>query len=391
MVKPISVKTLNQYLKREFLSDPILKNLCIVGELTNYKSNKYTYFDIKEDMDIINCFSFNDFGLSFKDGDQVIIKGALSLYERGSKYQIKVTSIEKVGLGKELIEFEKLKEKLNKLGYFNELYKKQIPDFPINIGLITSDKSAAIKDFMSIIESNYPIAKLIIYSSRVQGIEAERDIVRGIEKLDSNNLDLIVITRGGGSKEDLSVFNSELIANAIFQAQTPIISAIGHEIDYTISDFVADLRLSTPTKAAEYIIKSFIASKTIIENTKGNIISLVSKKHQDMLGLLESTKYNIELNKPSQLIIKKDNYLTQLNKNNETLLINKINNLYRNLESISESINNEFNKTIDKHSLKLKDLDLNYISEESLQVDKDYYLVSNKRKYKIKVLEINNE
>ena len=256
MNKSITVKQLGNYLKHEILSDRLLQNLSIRGEITNLKTQKYTYFSLMEDDELISCIYFdNDF--KYAEGDKIVVKASLSLYPRSSIYQLRVKEIELLGEGENLLEFRRLKKKLLELGYFDEKYKKDIPKYPQNIGLITGLESAAYYDFMKVLKDNRYNANIYLLPSLVQGKNAAFEVSESLKYMDRLNLDIIVLTRGGGSKDDLSVFNDELIATTIFNLNTPIISAIGHEIDLSIAELVSDKYLSTPTKAAEIITRNY--------------------------------------------------------------------------------------------------------------------------------------
>lgn len=387
MVKPIGVIVLNQYIKRELSVDPILRNIYVLGEVTNLRDNRYLYFDLKEEDELINCVFFARNELNIQNGDKVLVSGSLSTYPRASKYQINVKKIEKVGEGESYVQLNKLKNKLFELGYFDQIRKKAIPRFPINIGLITSDKSAAIRDFLSILESNYPIAKVYLYSTRVQGNLAAIDIIKAIRFLDSKDLDLIVLTRGGGSNEDLAIFNDEGIATAIFKAQTPIISAIGHEIDFTISDLVCDLRVSTPTKAAEYIIESFVNSKEVLRNLNLFNEQIISEKINRLSSLVQYYHLSNEKHSPMNIL---QNRILNLENLNSSIISNVKGILFekdRSINLMNSEIERSFAKLLDLNLMRVRDLKDNYVDIQKLDIGKQYYLLNDNVKYKIEVLE----
>lgn len=390
MRKPIGVKLLNKYIKGELTQDPILKNIFVIGEVTNLHRNKYTYFDLKEDDELLNCVYFNN-DLEFENGDSLIINGSINVYTRASRYQINVKNAKIVGEGQAYYQLKLLKDKLEKKGYFDRMRKKEIPLFPQKIGLITSDKSAAVIDFLSIMEQNYPIADIFLYSSGVQGLEAKNSIINGIKYLDDKNLDLLVLTRGGGSSEDLSIFNDEQIADAIFYANTPIISAVGHEIDTTIADLVSDLRVSTPTKAAEYIISDFIKSKMLIRNLHEEINKEISTLLEKNYYLLNINNLEIEKFSPWFIIDKNVQLIIDINKNNYDILSYKLYSQDQTISSIKSDIEDNINRILHENMMKILDLDKELVDVNNLVVDKEYIMKNDVISYRIKILEKFND
>ncbi len=260
-MKSLSVKQFNQYIKTSFKHDPLFKNISIKGEIANYKiSHNHIYFSLKEDNEIIDCVIYyyedKNFG-DYNNGDEVIVDGNLIYNSFFSKISISVNNIEKKGLSEEFLKFLKTKEEFIKKGYFDESIKKTICDYPKNIGLITSDKSAAIVDFLSVINKEISDINIYLYPVKVQGLSAKNEIINAINILDEKKLDAIVITRGGGSKEDLKVFNEKDLVEKIYQAKSPIISAIGHKIDLSLTDLASDLSLQTPTEAGSYLVRNY--------------------------------------------------------------------------------------------------------------------------------------
>lgn len=265
-MKVISVIQLNTYIKKIFEQDFLLKNLNVEGELSNFKkhSSGHIYFTLKDDKAQVSCVLFSSYlngsEKGLKDGDQVIVKGSVSLYEKSGQYQIYVREIEKSGQGNLHLQFEQLKDKLKKEGLFDEDHKKPIPNYARRIGIITSPTGAAIRDLVEIARRRNPYVELILFPALVQGEGAKYDLVRGLEYFNQDNsCDLIIIGRGGGSLEDLWAFNEEEVARGIYQSKIPVISAVGHESDITISDLVADLRASTPSAAAELAVFDYYA------------------------------------------------------------------------------------------------------------------------------------
>ncbi len=267
----ITVTTLNKYLKHKFDTDPNIQHVFLRGEISNYKGHTrgHLYFSLKDETSKINAvmFSSNAKNLKFVpvDGMKVLVVGRVSIYEATGNYQIYVEDMEEDGLGNLYLKFEELKRNLAKEGLFNPEHKKTIPKFPKRIGVVTASTGAAIRDIISTIKRRYPLAETILFPSLVQGELAAANIVQQIQTADNFNLDVLIVGRGGGSIEDLWAFNEEIVARAIYNAKTPIISAVGHEIDFTIADFVADLRAPTPTGAAEMAVPNIIDVRSIIE------------------------------------------------------------------------------------------------------------------------------
>lgn len=255
-----SVGALNQYIKQLFVSDYGLNNIYVRGEVSNckYHTSGHIYFTLKDRGSALACvmFSGQRQGLSFRllEGQQVVVYGSVSVYERDGKYQLYARQIDLDGQGQLWQRFEALKKKLETLGFFDAAHKKKIPSYPKKIGIVTAKTGAAIQDIINISSRRNPFIQLVLYPATVQGQGAAPTIVRGIKALDAYGVDTIIVGRGGGSIEDLWAFNEESVAKAIFECQTPVISAVGHETDMTIADFVADLRAPTPSAAAELAV-----------------------------------------------------------------------------------------------------------------------------------------
>ena len=258
----ITVGALTRYIKYKFDNDANLQNIAIKGEISNFKrhSRGHFYFTIKDEESRISAIMFasqtNSVGFEPIDGTKVLVRGRISVFPSTGNYQIYVDEMIEDGVGNLYALYEKLKADLKKEGLFNVEHKKEIPKLPKRIGVITAPTGAAIRDIMSTINRRYPICEVILFPSLVQGKEAKDDIVRNIKLADTYDLDTLIVGRGGGSIEDLWAFNEEIVARAIYECNTPVISAVGHEIDFTIADFVADKRAETPTGAAEIAVPS---------------------------------------------------------------------------------------------------------------------------------------
>ena len=287
--KYLTVTQINRYIKYRLDTDDNLKLVYLKGEISNFKNHTtgHFYFTLKDENSRILAVMFrnNASRINFipKDGSNVLVVGRISCYEANGNYQIYVEEMIEDGVGNLYLEFEKLKKKLGELGYFDESLKKSIPRFPKKIGVVTASTGAAIRDIITTINRRYSLAEVILFPCLVQGENAKEDIVKNIKFADSMNLDTLIVGRGGGSIEDLWAFNEEIVAKAIYDAKTPIISAVGHEIDFTIADFVADLRAPTPTAAAELAVP--------------NTIDLINNIKQLELRLTKSIMNKLELNK----------------------------------------------------------------------------------------------
>lgn len=276
----LSVKALTKYIKRKFDADPHLRDVYVTGELSNVKvhSSGHIYFTLKDDSSRINATMFRSQAskLSFKpeEGMKVFIRGDVNVYEASGAYQLYAQTMEPDGIGGLFVAFNQLKERLQKEGLFNPNFKQPIPQFPKTIGVLTATTGAAIRDICTTITRRYPQAEILIYPTLVQGACAAPNITENIYLANRHGFcDVLIVGRGGGSIEDLWAFNEEIVARAIFESRIPVISAVGHETDTTIADFVADLRAPTPTAAAELAVrtsgscisKSFIISRFFIK------------------------------------------------------------------------------------------------------------------------------
>ena len=255
-----SVGQVNTYIKQMFQQDFMLNRMFVRGEVSNckYHTSGHIYFSLKDETGTIACVMFagNRRGLAFrmKDGDKVVVGGSVNVYERDGRYQLYAKDIKLEGAGILYERFLALKAELEEMGMFASEYKQQIPSYVRRLGVVTAPTGAAIQDIRNISYRRNPYIQIVLYPALVQGEGAKESIAAGIEALDQMNLDLIIVGRGGGSIEDLWAFNEEVVARAIFQCNTPVISAVGHETDTTIADFVADLRAPTPSAAAELAV-----------------------------------------------------------------------------------------------------------------------------------------
>lgn len=347
--KYLSVTALTKYLKYKFDVDEHLKTVYLKGEISNFKSHTtgHLYFSIKDENSKINAimFSANAKKIVFTpiDGMKVLVRGRITIYEATGNYQIYIDEMLEDGVGNLYIAFEQLKEKLSKEGLFDSKFKKKIPKIPSRVGVVTAQTGAAIKDILSTIKRRYPICEVILFPSLVQGEAAASDIVKNIKMAENYDLDVLIVGRGGGSIEDLWPFNEEIVARAIFESSIPIISAVGHEIDYTIADFVADLRAPTPTGAAELAVPNLV-------DLKKHIGQLKIRLNENVLKVINYQKLYLDSLKNSFVI-----------KNPLIMYDNK----KQKLDSIIEKLNNILRIKMDKNIDKLNFLKNSYILKNS--------------------------
>ena len=329
----IKISELNNYIKNLLDQDIYLNKVYLKGEISNFKNHTrgHLYFTLKDDESRISAVMFqsNATKLTFmpEDGMNVLVSGRISAYPTQGSYQIYVDKMEVDGLGALYIEYEKLKKKLSALGLFNKEHKVPIPKYPEKIGVVTASTGAAVKDIMSTIKRRYPICEAILFPCLVQGKNAAPDIVRQIKRADEYGVDTIIVGRGGGSIEDLWAFNEEIVAYAIYECKTPIISAVGHEIDWTIADFVADLRAPTPTGAAEMAVPTVLDINTLIGNYKIRLNKNIKNMVNTKFIKLRSLKNSFILKNPMSMYEVKeqklDSLMDGLNKNIKLVLTDK--------------------------------------------------------------------
>lgn len=319
----ITVSQLNRYIKEKIADDENLENILVKGEISNFK-NHYTghlYFTLKDENSLIKCIMFKTYAqkLDFtpKDGMKVFIAGGVSVFERDGVYQIYVKAMQEDGLGALYKKYEELKQKLQEQGYFNDAHKKYIPQFPENIGVLTSQTGSVIRDIINVSTRRNPNVHIRLYPVPVQGDGAAEKIAEGIYFMNKNKLaDVLILARGGGSLEDLWPFNEEIVAHAIYNSEIPIISAVGHETDYSISDFVADLRAPTPSAAAELAVPDIYDVKQKIEISQNRLRQALIKKVEIMKLRYEKCMANRVFKEPQRDIndkyLKIDGYIRTL-------------------------------------------------------------------------------
>ncbi len=292
-VSVITVSQLNTYLKSILDSNPLLNNLLVKGEVSNlkYYPSGHIYFSLKDEEGVVKCVMFSTYAsklnVSLKEGDKIIVNGSLSIYGASGSYQIYVKALEKEGLGNLYLEFEKLKNSLKDKGLFDEGHKLPLKEYPLTIGVISGKTAAGLRDIITIIKRRWRLAKIIVFPCLVQGKEAPSSIIRALDDASKFDLDVTILARGGGSQEDLWCFNDEKLAYAIYNYPKPIVSGIGHEIDFTIADFVSDLRAPTPSGAAEIVTPSSEELLSNINSYKNILINrarhVVNEKRNSLL------------------------------------------------------------------------------------------------------------
>ena len=328
----ISITELSRYLKSKFEEDNYLRRVYIKGEISNFKAHTrgHYYFTLKDETSRINAvmFASNTRVLKFMpiDGMKVLVTGRISIYEATGGYQIYVEDMIEDGIGNLYIAFEQLKEKLSKEGLFDKEHKKKIPRIPKKIGIVTASTGAAIRDILTTIKRRYPIVETILFPALVQGSEAASDIAKKIEIANTYDIDTLIVGRGGGSIEDLWPFNEEIVARAIYNSKVPVISAVGHEVDFTISDFVADLRAPTPTAAAELAVVDINTVITYLDSARSRSYNAINNMIENNRIIINKLKESYVLKKPTAIYeIKEqnlDNLIDKLNKNIDIIISN---------------------------------------------------------------------
>ena len=295
-----SVKQVNAYIKNMFTQDFMLNRIYVKGEVSNckYHTSGHIYFSLKDESGSIACIMFagnrNGLGFRMQDGQQVIALGNVTTYERDGKYQLYTKEIILDGAGLLYEKFEALKRELGEMGMFAEEYKQPIPKFAKRIGIVTAPTGAAIRDIKNVSSRRNPYVQLVLYPALVQGDGAAESIVKGIQMLDAHGVDVMIVGRGGGSIEDLWAFNEEIVARAIFECKTPIISAVGHETDTTIADYVADMRAPTPSAAAELAVFEYHALENYLDEKRLKLKRTLYQKIQ--LTRMQLERYRVKMN-----------------------------------------------------------------------------------------------
>ena len=356
------VKEVSKYISNVLRRDSFLSSISVEGEVSNFKkSGGHSYFSIKDDEAMLKCVVFKTIpiaqSLNLTDGQKVVVTGTVMTYEKGSYYQILCKNVEEVGRGNLYEQFLALKEKLSKEGLFNSEFKKSIPRFPKNIGVVTAKNGAAIRDILNTLRRRYRIANIYFYPAKVQGIGASDEIAEGVKYLDSLDfIDTIIVGRGGGSFEDLNAFNDENLIRTIFNCKKPIISAVGHEIDTMLTDYVADKRAATPTAGAEL-------SSVSMDEIKEFLNQAEKKLSKNILEEISAEKVQLE------------HYKKELEYYNP---VNRITTLRENLENLKKSLDEKIVSIFkyNKQLLDFKRQSLEIINPNSI-LDRGYSIIYN--------------
>ena len=341
--KYLTVSAITRYLKAKFDVDENLQTVFLKGEISNFKAHTtgHFYFSLKDESSKINAIMFrsNASKVLFKpmDGMKVLVTGRISVYEAMGSYQIYVDEMLEDGVGNLYIAYEQLKEKLQKEGLFNKTHKKKIPKIPKRVGIVTASTGAAIRDIITTIKRRFPICETILFPTLVQGENAKDDIVHNIEMAQNYDLDVLIVGRGGGSIEDLWPFNEEVVARAIYNSKVPIISAVGHEVDFTIADFVADLRAPTPTAAAELAVPNMSDLKKYISQLSIRLNESVLKRVNYLKLYLDSIKNSFVIKNPMIMYENKKQSLDLMNSKLNDLMLGKVDRLKNEMEKIKKS------------------------------------------------------
>lgn len=351
-----SVTQVNSYIKNMFSQDFLLRRLSVKGEVSNckYHTSGHIYFTLKDRGGTLAAVMFagQRRGLQFRleEGQQVIVKGTVDVYERDGKYQLYAQEIELAGRGDLYVKFEKLLRELEEMGMFDAQYKRPIPKYAKTVGIVTAPTGAAVRDIINISKRRNPYVQLILYPALVQGEGAKDSIVHGIRTLDAMGLDVLIVGRGGGSIEDLWAFNEEAVARAIFACETPVISAVGHETDVTISDYVADLRAPTPSAAAELAVFDYGQFLADLDARKRKLNREMGFVLDSVKGRLRRDELKIQIHHPQRIINEKR----------------------QRLADIEDAMNRRLTKRIeeDRRKALMKSDTLEYLMERRLEQDK---------------------
>ena len=325
-----SVAQVNSYIKNLFVQDFLLNRISVRGEVSNckYHTSGHIYFTLKDKSGTLSAVMFagQRKGLAFQlqEGQQVVVTGSIDIYERDGKYQLYAREIKRDGVGDLFERFQRLRDELEEMGMFAAEYKKPIPKYAKTIGIVTASTGAAIHDIMNIAARRNPYVQLILYSALVQGQDAKFSIVNGIRTLDALGLDVLIVGRGGGSMEDLWAFNEEIVARAIFECETPVISAVGHETDVTIADYVADLRAPTPSAAAELAVFDYRQFENRLEVLREALMRGMERNLERKKAQVEQYQMKLKLHHPERILNDHRQRLVQIQDQMERSLEEKL-------------------------------------------------------------------
>lgn len=322
-----SVSSVNQYIKNMFSNEYALSVLFVKGEISNckYHSSGHIYFSLKDEASQLTCVMFRGDrrGLDFRmeNGQEVIVGGSINVYERDGKYQLYAKKILSVGDGLLSERYEQLKKKLEQAGYFDEDRKLPIPSYVQRVGIVTAKTGAAVQDMIQIASRRNPYVQLFLYPAKVQGEGAAETIVAGIDYLDEFGVDVIIIGRGGGSMEDLWAFNEETVAEAVYRCRTPVISAVGHETDYTIADYVADLRAPTPSAAAELAVYDAGQVLRDLYSYKDRMARCILSQVEDQRDRMDAAEGRLRYLNPQNQLLQKRQQMIDLEERMQRMML----------------------------------------------------------------------
>ncbi len=355
------VGQVNHYIKGMFAQDILLNSLYVRGEVSNlkYHTSGHIYFSLKDKSGTLSCVMWRGDrrGLAFpmKDGDKVIVGGSVNIYEVAGNYQLYAKSIELEGAGLLYEQFLKLKKELEEMGMFSSIYKKPIPQYAFRVGVVTAPTGAAVRDIQNISHRRNPYVQLILYPAIVQGKEAAASIVKGIQLLDKMNLDVLIVGRGGGSLEDLWAFNEEEVARAVFECKTPVISAVGHETDTTIIDYVSDLRAPTPSAAAELAIFDYRQFEEQLSIRKATLSASLGRRLLNLKHASERCQLKLNLLSPKNKLNTQRQKTADLEEALKNAMTEKLEKTKEESADLSDTLNRLFKQKMDdrKHYLQI--------------------------------------
>ncbi len=343
--EPLTVTQVNLYIKDILGRDDLLNNILVKGEISNFKahSSGHMYMSLKDETGVMRAVMFRSAAarLTFRpaDGMKVIARGKVGVYERGGQYQLYIEHMEQEGMGDLHIAFERLKRKLDEEGLFSPEHKKPLPKYPKRIGVVTAPTGAAIRDILNVLTRRFSYSDVVLYPVLVQGENSARSIVEAIEYFNAvDSVDVLIVGRGGGSIEDLWSFNEEIVARAIYASHIPIVSAVGHEIDFTISDFVADLRAPTPSAAAELVVPSRVELREKFNNVYARLYSCANRIVERGRLRLKAESESSALKNPMVTVNNNRMYLDSLARTMESAYKNIMSNKRREIEVVATKL-----------------------------------------------------
>lgn len=342
-----SVTDITNTLKRIIQQNPLLQNVWVRGQVSNLRrpNSGHIYLTLKDDNSSIRgiIWRSNASRLKFnlRDGDEILVNGQINIYTVSSEYQINITKVEPIGIGALQLAFEQLKQKLSDEGLFDQSHKKPLPSYPSKIGVITSETGAAIQDIYKQLSRRYPLAELLLYPSLVQGEQAATEIARAISEMNRRtDIDVLIVGRGGGSIEDLSAFNEEIVARAIFKSKIPIVSAVGHETDFTIADMVADHRSSTPSAAIENVVPDRSELISVLNGTKSRLNELIKQRIRLKYETLEHLSTELSPTKRLEKIYEFSQTIDRLEESYQRVIDAKMEEKNVKLQSLADQLDN---------------------------------------------------